>query len=307
MKVFIMLSFLLSVTSLVVAQNEAQWQQIKNKVNTELQRTVNLLEGVAGVAVVDLTDGEKFFSNADLVFTQASAIKIPILLEVYKQANEGKFKLTDTKTIQKADKVAGSGILSALGDGSVQLSIKDLATLMIVLSDNTATNMLIDLVGIENVNQTIAAMGCTQTKLQRKMIQPQASAAGKENIATPSEAAKILESIYKGTFVNPQISSEILDILKKRGELESDLKMGLPDNVSVALKDGSLAGVSTEWMLVLLPERPYLIIFMENYELRNESVEAMKKLSALFYDYFWRKGNASKHGTYVNPDLLKKN
>lgn len=307
MKIRYTFYFIFLIHTLAMAQNEVHWQQTRSKISIELQNTINGLKGIAGVAVVDLTDGEKFFINADLVFAQGSSIKIPILMEVFKQASEGKFKLTDTRIVQKADKVAGSGILQALGDGTVQLSIKDLAVLMITLSDNTATNMLIDLVGMENVNKTLTALGCTQTKLQRKMIQPQEAAKGNENIATPSEATKIMESIYKGIFVNKQVSEEILSILKKRGETESDLKAGLPPQLRVALKDGALPGVSTEWLLVLLPERPYIIIFMENYELEDESNAVMKKLSKLFYDYFWQKGNATQYGTFVNPDLLKKN
>ena len=290
-----------------MAQSETHWQQTRGKASIELQNTINLLKGVGGVAVVDLLDGEKFFINAELVFAQGSSIKIPILMEVYKQAHEGKFKLTDVKTVQKTDKVGGSGILHALGDGSVQLSIKDLAILMITLSDNTATNMLIDLVGMENVNKTMTALGCPQTKLQRKMIQPQESAKGNENISTPNEAAKIMEILYKGTFINKQVSEEIVAVLKKRGETDSDLKAGLPPNIVTALKDGALNGVSTEWNIILLPERPFVVIFMENYELEDESKEAMKKLGKLFYDYFWRKGNATQYGVFVNPDLLKKN
>lgn len=307
METRIIIFLLLSMTYDLMAQDKTLWQQVQSKVYIELQNQVNQLKGVAGVTVLDLTDGEKFFINSDFTFTQASAIKIPILMEVCKQASEGKLKFSDSKIIQKANKVGGSGILNVLGDGTVQLSIKDLATLMTVLSDNTATNMLIDLVGMENVNKTLAQLGCSQTKLQRKMIQPQESAKGNENIATPDEAVKILESIYKGTFVSKQVSDEVLNILKKRGELDSDLKAGLPPNVAVALKDGSVGGVSTEWMLVLLPERPYAIVFMENYEMDDESVVAMKKLSSLFYDYFWRKGNSTKYGTYVSPELLKKN
>jgi beta-lactamase class A len=299
--------FILLKSTFLMAQNETHWQQTRSKVSIELQNTVNQLKGVAGVAVIDLIDGEKFFINADLVFAQGSAIKIPILMEVFKQASEGKFKLSDTKTVQKTDKAGGSGILQSLGDGTVQLSIRDLATLMVTVSDNTATNMLIDLVGMENVTKTINALGCTQTKLQRKMIQPQESAKGNENIATPNEAAKIMEIIYRNFFINKQVSEDILAMLKKRGEGASDLRAGLPTSVTVALKDGALNGVSTEWALVLMPERPFVMIFMENYELEDESQEAMKKLSKLFYDYFWRKGNASKYGTYVNPDLIKKN
>jgi beta-lactamase class A len=290
-----------------MAQNENHWQQIRNKTAKELQALVDQLKGVAGVAVLDLKDREKVGVNTDLVFAQGSSIKIPILMEVFKQANEGKFKLSDVRTVQKTDQIGGSGVLHVLEAGSVQMTIRDLATLMMVLSDNTATNMLIDLVGMENINRTLLGLGFTKTKVQRKMIQPQESAKGNENISSPNEALLILEMLYQGKFISPQISEEIMVILKKRGEYDSsDLKAGLPPHVSVALKDGAVSGVSTEWMIVLLPERPFAIVFMENYELDDESVPVMKAISKLMYEYFWRKGNVTKYGVFVNPSLLKK-
>jgi beta-lactamase class A len=303
----LLFSFFFCFTYSTMAQNENHWQQIRNKTAKELQALVDQLKGVAGVAVLDLKDREKVGVNTDLVFAQGSSIKIPILMEVFKQANEGKFKLSDVRTVQKTDQIGGSGVLHVLEAGSVQMTIRDLATLMMVLSDNTATNMLIDLVGMENINRTLLGLGFTKTKVQRKMIQPQESAKGNENISSPDEALLILEMLYQGKFISPQISEEIMVILKKRGEYDSsDLKAGLPPHVSVALKDGAVSGVSTEWMIVLLPERPFAIVFMENYELDDESVPVMKAISKLMYEYFWRKGNVTKYGVFVNPSLLKK-
>jgi beta-lactamase class A len=116
---------------------------------------------------LDLTTGERFAINENVVFSQASAIKIAILMEVCKQAHDGKFQLTDLRRIEEKDKAAGSGVLVELGDGTVQLSIHDLCVLMILVSDNTATNILIDLVGMNNMNQTLAALGLEQTRVRR--------------------------------------------------------------------------------------------------------------------------------------------
>lgn len=148
-------------------------------------------------------------------------------MEVYKQASEGKFKLTDWRWIDKQQQVGGSGVLQELGDHSSQLSLHDLGVLMIVLSDNTATNMLIDLVGMENVN------------------------------------------------------------------------------IPVAFKPGGIAGASTEGAIVYLKERPYVVVVMENYEMGDEATTAMKEVSRTLYDYFWRLGNATRYGTYVEPALIK--
>ncbi|MEX0736418.1 MAG: serine hydrolase [Bacteroidota bacterium] len=109
---------------------------------------VSSSDAVVGVAIKDLTTGEELFINEDEIFPQASSIKIHILAELYRQAEEGKFKLTDIKPLPESVRVGGSGVLGELGKNSVTMSLRDYAVLMVVLSDNTATNLLIEKVGI---------------------------------------------------------------------------------------------------------------------------------------------------------------
>ncbi len=132
---------------------------LKAKTEAQLRDLAGRSSGVTGLAVLDLTNGEQFGVNENCLFPQASAIKIPVLMEVYKQAARGTFKLTDTRRIEKQDKTTGSGVLAFLGDGTVQMNLHDLCVLMIVLSDNTATNILIDLVGMAAVNETLDSLG----------------------------------------------------------------------------------------------------------------------------------------------------
>jgi beta-lactamase class A len=121
---------------------------LKQKAERQLQDVVSSLPFLIGVMAVDLTTGDSFAINQDIVFAQASAIKIPILMEVYKQAKENKFALTDTRRLLSSNTVAGSGILNAMED-PVSLSIRNYCMLMIGLSDNSATNTLIELVGLQ--------------------------------------------------------------------------------------------------------------------------------------------------------------
>lgn len=291
--------FLISPT---LAQPE-NWKLVHEKTEARLREIAAGVRGAMGIAALDLTSGERFAVNENLVFPQGSAIKIPILLEVYKQANAGKFQLTDLRWLNKADQVGGSGVLFELGDHTSQLSIRDLAVLMIVLSDNTATNMLIDLVGMANVNQTLGALGLKQTRLQRKMLNTAASGRGEENLATPAEAARIMEILYRGEFLNRQVCDEILAILKK--PKSGGINAALPAAIPVAFKPGGIAGVATEWAIVYLKERPYVAVVMENYAIGEEAATAMQEISRTLYDYFWRLGNATRHGTYVDPALIK--
>lgn len=291
--------FLISPT---LAQPE-NWKLVHEKTEARLREIAAGVRGAMGIAALDLTSGERFAVNENLVFPQGSAIKIPILLEVYKQANAGKFQLTDLRWLNKADQVGGSGVLFELGDHTSQLSIRDLAVLMIVLSDNTATNMLIELVGMANVNQTLGALGLKQTRLQRKMLHTAASGRGEENLATPAEAARLMEILYRGEFLNRQVCDEILAILKK--PKSGGINAALPAAIPVAFKPGGIAGVATEWAIVYLKERPYVAVVMENYAIGEEAANAMQEISRTLYDYFWRLGNATRHGTYVDPALIK--
>ncbi|MDB6124072.1 MAG: Beta-lactamase [Pedosphaera sp.] len=272
---------------------------VREKTESHLREILGCTRGAMGLMALDLTTGEKLGINDHLVFPQASAIKIPVLMEVYKQASEGKFKLTDLRRIEKQDKAGGSGVLFELGDGTVQMSLHDLCILMITVSDNTAMNMLIDLVGIANVNQTLASLGLKQTRLQRRMIDTAASLRGEENLSTPFEAARIMEILYKGEFINRTICDDILSILKKHKS--TGISSGLPAEIPIASKPGGLAGVATEWAIVFLPNRPYILVIMENYGIAQEASQAMKDISKTLYDYYFRLSRATSHGIYIAP------
>src|ERR1700687_1712005 len=116
------------------------------------------LDGVMGVAVVDLSDGHKYLLHANDVFAQASSIKICVLAELYRQAQQGKLKLTDLYTVNAADLVEDSDIMGGLTPGVTQITLRDLATMMVAISDNSATNVLIDRVGMDKGNAFLSAL-----------------------------------------------------------------------------------------------------------------------------------------------------
>jgi beta-lactamase class A len=276
---------------------------VREKTEARLREIVASARGAMGLVAVDLVSGERLAINENLTFPQGSAIKIPILMEVYKQAHEGRFRLTDRRRIEKAQMVGGSGILKEFGDGTSELSIYDLCVLMIVVSDNTATNLLLDLVGMENINRTMASLGLAQTRVRRKMIDPAASARGEENLSTPAEAARLMEILYRGEFIAREVCEQILAILKK--PKRTAVRAGVPEDVPIASKPGSIPGVSTEWAIVYLAERPYVLVIMENYGMGEDASTAFRDISRTVYDYFWRLGRATRYGTYVDPALVK--
>ncbi len=296
---------LLVLTAYYSATSQKTFQELlKFKTMKQLHGIIDNATAVTGMMAIDLTTGESFGINEHEIFAQASAIKVPLLMEVYKQAGQKKFALTDNRSIKPTDVVAGSGIIQSLMDPS-SFSIRNLCILMVSLSDNTATNSLIELVGMDAVNASLRSMGYTKTKLQRRMINQAASARGEENLSTPAEAAKLMQAIYKGEIVDKVTSDQILNILKTLPRKESEMAKTLPDDVPILFKDGRMPGVSTEWAIISLPGRPYAVTIMENFKWEAYTSHAMEQISAILYQYFWRLGNATKYGTYVDRALLK--
>src|ERR1019366_5469603 len=123
-----------------------------------------------------------FFLREDEVFAQASSIKIAVLANLYLQAQQGKLKLTDLYTVQSSDLVPDSDIMGGLSPGVTRLTLRDLATTMVAVSDNSATNVLIDRIGMQNVNAMLDSLALTHTRLRRKMMDLQAAMQGRENI-----------------------------------------------------------------------------------------------------------------------------
>ena len=291
-------ALLIAVTSTSSFAQENTRQMLKLKTEQRLKEIIESSPAITGMVAIDLTSGESINFNPEVQFPQASSIKIPILMEVFKQAHEGKFSLSDPLPVSSENLVGGTGILKHLEDPA-PLSIKNLGILMIALSDNSATNALIDLVGISEINSTLKALGVNKTLVQRKMMNSAASARGEENLATPAEAAKILQLLYNGDFVSPEVSQEIIEILKMTNREDSRLAAGVPENVPIAFKPGFISGVSTEWAIILLEQRPYAVAIMESHKVDGEADEVMEQVSEILFNYYWRMGSASEYGTYV--------
>ncbi len=125
--------------------------------------------GFMGVSVKDLSTGDEHHIYGDERFLAASSIKVPILIELFRKAKAGAVDLDEGITVPDEVKVGGTGVLKEFGDGTATLSIGDLASLMVTVSDNTATNIIIDIVGFDDVNALLEGMGLTTIKLLRKM------------------------------------------------------------------------------------------------------------------------------------------
>lgn len=281
-------------------QQSAVRNPLLSDLNAKLERDLNSMaaehDGVMGIYVKDLTSGQTFEVNPDTIFPQASSIKIPILVELLRQSQEGKLKLSDRVTIRHAGLVGGSGVLQFFSDGDSEISLRDLAVLMVVLSDNSATNILIDRVGMDNVNSMLDGAGLHQTRLERKMIDIAAERAEHENHSTPREMETLVEMLNAGKLLDQDHTKMALDILEF--PKESPLRAGIPENITVAEKPGSLNGAQCDTGIVFLEHRPYVISVMTTYNVTDGDA-AITSVSKRVYSYFDRVAHTNSYGVRV--------
>lgn len=258
------------------------------------------LDGVMGVAIEDITTGNHIFVRADELFAQASSIKIAVLSDLYLQAQQGKLKLTDLYTMQSSDLVADSDIMGGLTPGITRVTLRDLATMMVAVSDNSATNVLIDRVGMENVNAMLDSLGLPHTRLRRKMMDLAAASEGRENVSSPREMMMLLGAIYRGKLLNKESAADFFKVLSTNKA--SWIPRDLPAELKIANKPGELEAVRNDSGIVFVEGRPYIICVMTSF-LRNEreGEEAISKISLDAWRMFDRLSRASEYGRVISP------
>ncbi len=258
------------------------------------------LDGVMGVAIVDLTDGHKYLLHANDVYPQASSIKICVLAELYRQAQQGKLKLTDLYTVNAADLVQDSDIMGGLTPGVTQITLRDLATMMVAVSDNSATNVLIDRVGMDNVNAFLKTQGLRDTRLRRKMMDLKAATEGRENVSTPNEMLNLLQALYRGEILNKEMTDDFFRVLATHKD--SWIPRNLPDDLRIADKPGALEGVRNDSGVIFVDKRPFILCVMTTYLHRErDGEEAISNISLAAWRMFDRMARASEYGRVISP------
>lgn len=271
------------------------------KFESDLLRLASHLDGVIGYAIKDLSTGERFDHNADLVFPTASSIKLAVLLELMRQDQEGRLSLAEKHTIRHSELPPGDTdpILHMLGDGTASMTLHDVATFMVVLSDNGATNILIDRVGMENVNAEIARLGLTQTHLRRHMIDIQAAREGRENVSTPGELAALLEKVKSGGALDAAHTKDYFDLIAL--PKDSLFNKALPAGVRIEDKPGSLDAVRCDAGIIEIAGRPFVMSVMTSYLKSNDDGErAVEEIARRAYDYFDRLSRSSAYGRVIS-------
>src|ERR1700687_2631012 len=258
------------------------------------------LDGVMGVAIVDLTDGHKYLLHANDVFPQASSINICVLAELYRQAQQGKLKLMDLYTVSAADLVQDSDIMGGLTPGVTQITLRDLATMMLPVRDNSAATVLIDRVGMDNVNAFLNAQGLRDTRLRRKMMDLKAAAEGRENVSTPNEMLNLLAALYRGQILNKEMTDDFFKVLSTHKD--SWIPRSLPADLKFSYKPGALEGVRNDSGVIFVDKRPYVLCVMTTYLHRErDGEEAISNISLAAWRMFDRLARASEYGRVISP------
>lgn len=245
----IVLSFILLVSQVVLAQKVKPAptpiqnpQTLDEKIKAELLN----FKGKVWIYAKNLDTGKDYSLRADEQVRTASTIKLPIMLEVFRQVEQGKLKWTDEITLTKQNKQGGSGILGEFSDGT-KIDLKTLNNLMIVVSDNTATNLIIDKVMADSVNDFMDVLGLKQTRSLRKIGGGGDSKIVADpfyrlfgiGVTSPKDMVKLMEMLEKGQVVSKEASAEMLNILKRQQYKEA-IGRNLPDTIPSASKSGAL-------------------------------------------------------------------
>jgi beta-lactamase class A len=234
---------------------------VKPSVVETVRRVAEGLQGRLGCLVCDAT-GEVWASHrADERFVAASVIKVPILVALAADVEAGRFRWDQVVPLDPRDEAAGSGVIQYLSP--LPYTLRDLATLMIVVSDNRATNLIIDLVGLERINDYCACAGWRDTVLDRRMYDFAARARGRDNFSTPGDTADLFVRLLAGTLLSPAATRLVLEILRAQ-QSHDKLPAWLPGEASAAHKTGELPGVQNDCGILFLPGGPVVAAVYTN-------------------------------------------
>jgi beta-lactamase class A len=252
----------------------------------ELNALVAKSPADVGVAICDLTTGQEFSINGDQRFSQAGLSKIHVLAALFRESAAGRIDLTALHQLSVEEKLPG-GILHRLGDGSVTMSLRDYATLMVTMDDNSATNIILSKIGADAVNDTLTALGASDIHFAGLLTDPKKP---DDNLASPKAVVHCLAELHRSNVLSGSSKAEFFALLST--PRLSAVRTALPRNVRVASKSGIRGNVRCTAAVVFLKNRPYAIAIMTQFRNRTEAELAVdasttiSSLSRLSHAYF---------------------
>ncbi len=255
---------------------------LQAKMRRDIEKVVDEFRGVVGLHMIDLNRERRLDIRGRLQLAAGSSIKVPVLMQLFSLAAQEELDLDSEITVNPEDIVSGSGVLQHL-EGSFGLSLRNLAILMINVSDNVATNICIRKAGMQQVNDLMKRLDCPDTELQREMIDWTAVAEGRENRSTARDMARWLQILHQGRLIDSDTSEAVMQVLGK--PKSSPISEAVPPDIPVAGKTGGLEGVRCEVARVSLPRRPYVLAVMSAYGMDGDNSAVITRLSRIVWDY----------------------
>lgn len=311
MRKFLLISLILSIA---VPGNASDLQK-------KIQQLAASHHGHVALYAKNLTSGETVFLDSARPVQTASVIKLPLMLQAFEQVKSGKLKLSDPLVLTKDNQVPGSGILNLLDPGLI-LTLKDTITLMMTLSDNTATNMVIDVVGLRPTNEMLVHMGLENTYFYKKVFKkaegpmpPDQKQFGLGK-TTAEEMAKVMESIYRCQLLDRDLCLQMVTIMRSqqyRAMLPRYLERTDSSEALSAIADklGALDDVRNDVALVFTQRGPIIIsIFTyansdKSWTPENQAEILIGRLARIIVDAWSPGGLASKVIEPIGTPLLK--
>jgi beta-lactamase class A len=253
---------------------------------TEVVDIIEGLKGKIGVAIAELPDGPEILINAREPYRAASVIKVPILYELYRKHEKGNLNLATTHKIHESNICVGSGVIRSLHK-PLDLNLKDLATLMIIVSDNSATNELIDVVSMKDANSTMQSIGLRHTTLRRKMLGPAGGEVpfDQDNLMSPQDSILLLKDIYSAKHLSKESCDSMLNIMKEQ-QFTENLPRYLPEDIVFAAKSGTVKGVSNDVAVIYLRKPIGAVVMCMDLEHYAYGSDAVAKIGRALYDHY---------------------
>ena len=248
----------------------------------KIEKIISQVEGNVCINFYDLNKNNGFSVNGDKKVLSASMIKLLILAELMKKIFENKFSLSDTVMMANFMKIGGDGVLKELNTGH-HFTLKELATLMIIVSDNQATNILIDFLGMENINQLGKELDLKETFLGRKMMDAEARKKGYDNYTCADDISLLLKLIYQEKLINKEASQLMLDILLRQQQGER-LQRYLPSDIKIAHKCGDLDNLENDGGVIWIRDKAYILVVLTNGMPNLQCKQTIGKISKFVYD-----------------------
>ncbi|KQL44603.1 serine hydrolase [Brevibacillus choshinensis] len=291
----------------------------------DLQKKIEELVGQAtatfGIVIKHLETNEEVKINEGHLFQMASCYKVPILATLFREVEAGTIDLNTRVRLSLTDRVPGSGVLKEFDPGS-EVSLKDLATLMIIVSDNVGTDKILELVGVNHTDQYMKSIGLQDTyvnltcwqllslvvnldpelhsneqyeEVSLRLFQAKHDKRSivftksiENNVSTPADMALLLEKIARKELISKKACEQMIDIMKRQ-HFRDRIPNLLPAGTPVACKSGSVGGVHNDIGIIYLPEEKGTVIvsaFSENNSSQLEAAQMIAKVAQSAYDYF---------------------